>query len=349
MNAPSRTPPRQRQRGAALLMAMVIVTLVATMAASMVWQQWRAVQVETAERARTQASWILMAAVDYARLVLREDGKSSRTTDDLSELWAKPIAESRLSALLAADTENNSADNADLPEAFLSGRMEDAHAKYNLRRLVDAAGVPDPAEVAVLKRLFAVLSIPSPLADGVADAMAKASLAEQSLATSDVGALEKLGGESGRAQAPLMPQTYDQILWMIPGDTLEKLRPYVTLLPNQGTKVNVNTASPQVLAAVITGLDLARASRLVQRRQREPFKDPGDISKELGVAPPNGWGLDRVDVRSEYFEIIVRLRYEDSVVEQRHLVQRDSNNNVVVLQQSRFSGLDKGADASVSP
>jgi hypothetical protein len=37
------------------------------------------------------------------------------------------------------------------------------------------------------------------------------------------------------------------------------------------------------------------------------------------------------------------------VVEQRHLVRRDGNNNVVVVQQSRFSGLDKGADAVVAP
>ena len=34
--------PKRTQSGAALLMAMVIVTLVATLAASMVWQQWRA-------------------------------------------------------------------------------------------------------------------------------------------------------------------------------------------------------------------------------------------------------------------------------------------------------------------
>ena len=35
------------QRGAALLTAMIIVTLVATLATSMIWQQWRAVQVES--------------------------------------------------------------------------------------------------------------------------------------------------------------------------------------------------------------------------------------------------------------------------------------------------------------
>ena len=70
--------PAQRQRGAALLTAMVIVTLVATLAAAMVWQQWRAVQVEAAERARMQAAWILAGALDWARLILREDAPQRR-------------------------------------------------------------------------------------------------------------------------------------------------------------------------------------------------------------------------------------------------------------------------------
>ena len=42
--------PRRAVRGAALLLALTLVALVATLAAGMVWQQWRAVQVEAAER-----------------------------------------------------------------------------------------------------------------------------------------------------------------------------------------------------------------------------------------------------------------------------------------------------------
>jgi general secretion pathway protein K len=45
---------RRMQRGAALLLAMIIVALVATVTAGMVWQQNRAVQVEAAERARAR-------------------------------------------------------------------------------------------------------------------------------------------------------------------------------------------------------------------------------------------------------------------------------------------------------
>ncbi|HXD06992.1 MAG TPA: type II secretion system minor pseudopilin GspK, partial [Burkholderiaceae bacterium] len=79
---------RNSQRGAALLTAMVIVSLIATLASAMVWQQWRAVQVEAAERARVQGQWILAGATDWARLILREDAKADRakgnnSTDNL--------------------------------------------------------------------------------------------------------------------------------------------------------------------------------------------------------------------------------------------------------------------------
>ena len=47
---------RLGQRGAALLAAMLTVTLVATIAASAVWQQWRNLEVEGAERTRDGAS-----------------------------------------------------------------------------------------------------------------------------------------------------------------------------------------------------------------------------------------------------------------------------------------------------
>lgn len=50
---------RRTHTGAALLAAMLTVALVASMAAAALWQQWRGIEVETAERARTQSLWVL--------------------------------------------------------------------------------------------------------------------------------------------------------------------------------------------------------------------------------------------------------------------------------------------------
>jgi len=90
----------KKQTGAALLMAMLTVTLVATFASAAMWQQWRSVEVETAERSRVQASWVLTGALDWARLILREDARSGGA-DHLAEPWAVPLQEARLSTFLA--------------------------------------------------------------------------------------------------------------------------------------------------------------------------------------------------------------------------------------------------------
>jgi len=104
MHAPSsmRAQRTRTQRGAALLAAMLTVTLVATFAAASLWQQWRAIEVETAERDRVQAAWILVGALDWSRLILREDGRAGGA-DHLAEPWAVPLQEARLSSFLAAE------------------------------------------------------------------------------------------------------------------------------------------------------------------------------------------------------------------------------------------------------
>ena len=52
--------------------------------------------------------------------------------------------------------------------------------------------------------------------------------------------------------------------------------------------------------------------------------------------------LSRLRTNSDFFEVRGRLRLEDNVIEQRHLVQR-VGMDVLVRHQSRFSGLEPTA------
>ena len=125
----------KRQRGAALLAAMLTVTLVATFAAAAMWQQWRNVEIESADRQRVQSTWILTGALDWARLILRED---RGTVDHLAEPWAVPLQEARLSTFLAADQSNNAmTETSDAEQVFLSGDITDAQSRLNLTGLVE--------------------------------------------------------------------------------------------------------------------------------------------------------------------------------------------------------------------
>jgi general secretion pathway protein K len=311
---------RRPQRGAALLLAMIVVALVATATAGMVWQQTRAVQVEAAERARAQAAWVLTGALDWARLILREDQRSNEQRgepyDSLDEPWATPLAEARLSTFLAADKDNNTEGG---PEAFISGAITDAQAHFNVRGLVDDAGKLLPAQVAALQRLCGLAGAPTDAADRIA----------QALRAAQAGGIEE-----GPRGPPLKPARLADLAWLgIEAATLARLEPYLGLLP-QATPVNANTAPREVLVAAIDGLDLASAERLVQARQRKPFRKLEDLKALL----PADTVLDtaRVGVTSSWFQVTGRLRLDDRVLEERSLLVR-REGRVDVLGRERTS------------
>jgi general secretion pathway protein K len=313
--------PRRRERGAALLTAMIIVTLIVTLAASMVWQQWRAVQVEIAERARVQSAWILNGALDWARLILREDARSGRPTA-LTEPWATPLAEARLSTFLAVDAANAE----DAPDAFLSGVITDAQARFNLTNLV-VQGKIVQAELDVLDRLCQSVGVSSDIAVRIARGLSDA---------------DATSATAGSTSPPLRPRNVAQLAWFgIDAESLELLSPYVVLLPVR-TPVNLNTAPREVLAAVVKGLDLATAERIVQTRQRSPYKTVAAVEAQLPAAltPLNpAGGQPIVSVFSSFFEVRGRLRLEDRALEQRSLVER-RGLDMIVLRREQVSQRD---------
>lgn len=321
-----------RERGAALLTAMVIVTLVATLAAAMLWQQWRAVQVETAERARSQSQWILSGAVDWARLILREDAVTGGA-DHLGEPWAVPLAEAKLSTFLASDRENTD----DAPEAFLSGSIVDAQARYNLRNLTDPQPLRAATELVILQRLLDAIGVRADLASRLAQALRDATPPtppEPASGASDAAGEAPPVARS--ADPPLMPERLSQLVWLgVDAEVIAKLTPYVVLLPMR-TPINLNTAPKEVLAAVL-GVDFASAERLLQARQRGHFTRIEDARSLL--PPETTLDARHIAVTSRYFEIRGRLRLEDRVVEQHALVER-RGRQVVTLQRERVAAVE---------
>lgn len=295
---------------------MIIVTLIASLAAGMVWQQYRAVQIEAADRARAQSTWILQGALDWARLILLEDAKQNRNkaVDHLGEPWAVPLAEARLSTFLAAD--RNAATDDDGPEAFLSGSIEDAQSRYNLRSLLGGAKVPE-LEQRVLERLCSQVNAP-PGTAGVIIAGLRAALPAAASGASgpDTGASAPIS-ESG----PLRPAGLDQLSWLgLDAGTLARLQPYVVLLPKP-TPVNLNTAPREVIAALFDGVDLASAERLVQGRKAKPLQAASDAAAYLPASVQIEAG--RASVDSSFFIVTGRLRLEERQLEQRSLIERN--------------------------
>ena len=295
------------QAGAALLTAMLTVALVASLAAGALWQQWRSVEVEAAERARVQSLWLLTGALDWARLILREDARSGGA-DYLSEPWAVPLEEARLSTFLAADKKSDPDDEASASQTFLSGLITDLQSRLNVTNLVESDGKVSEPSLKAFAKLFELLGLPPGELQVLVENLRLA------LDTSPENAASQ--------QAPLLPQRIEQLVWLgLSPPSLAVLRPYITLLPVR-TPVNLNTASATVLSACIPSLEMGQAQRLVNTRQANHFKTLADVSAQLGqTAVP----LDESQhsVNSRFFEVQGRLRLDQAVVEEHSVVQRD--------------------------
>lgn len=298
----ARRPPLRirRARGAALLLAMLTVTLVATFAAASMWQQWRAVEVEAAERGRVQSAWILIGALDFSRLILREDARSGGP-DHLAEPWAVPLQESRLSTFLAAENNVSQVDDAstDTTEAFLSGQITDMQGRLNLTNLAVGDQVDGSAQ-RQFARLFERLGLP-----------------QQELGRLVQGLRQAKGILGKDPSSPLMPPTVGQLGWLgLSPATQAALAPHVTLLPER-TLVNANTASVDVLLAAIDDLDIAGAQKIVQVRESRHFRSASEVNTLIGGNANCG-----CSVQSSYFEVRGRLRIGDTMVDERSLVRR---------------------------
>ena len=317
---------RQRQSGAALLLAMLVVTLVATLAAAALWQQWRSAEVETAERQRVQASWLLTGAVDWARLILREDARGNRNSgnaDHLGEPRATPLEEAKLSSFLAADANNNT---EDLLPAFLSGEIVDAQARLNFFNVVrkTGAGAKTQAELssvdmAAMGKLFQLLNLPE---DELATA-AQALLRSTQLALND----------PKPSASPLIPTRYAELGWLgLSEASLKALQPHLTWLPER-TPLNLNTASAQALCASVPMLDQATAERLVVERANTPFADLPAATARIPGATAETLKPSQHDVRTRYFEVTVRLRLDNRSTQETSLVVRNGLNTGVVWRE----------------
>ena len=335
---------RSCSQGAALLAAMLTVTLVATFAASALWQQWRGVEVETAERARVQSAWILIGALDWSRLILIEDYNAGGAggADHLAEPWAVPLEEARLSTFLAADRNVVQQDDAgsDTSDAFLSGQIIDLQSRLNLATLVN--GSADTKEVHdQFARLFARLGLAPAQLDALTAAL------RQAQPPGD-GENKGQGNDSGSSNAPLMPQTLEQLTWLgLPPATVAALAPYATLLPDPATRLNINTADATVLMAGIEGLDEAGANKLIAVRQLQHFRNLQDARVLLGNSSAQlTEGLH--DTRSSYFEVRGRLRLRDVTVHERSLVHR-VGRTVTTLERERGAAVLASAAPGLAP
>ncbi|MGF6472563.1 general secretion pathway protein K [Paraburkholderia youngii] len=320
----SRQKAQLRQRGAAIISALLVVTLSAILVSSILWRQQVQIRRIENQRLLSQAQWVARGALDWTRLILRSEGDTSAGITYLGGLWGVPAAKTRLSDFLGQIGEVRAEQGA---ATYLSGSIEDAQSRFNLRNLVasPAPGVTQISaeQMAAYQRLLVSLGLSGQLAKvtalhvraGLSQSATRFQTGTSISSSPQVGGGGMTGGnftnqpgiedgDDNMAVAPLLMTGVDSLL-DIPGYTPEivaKLRPFVTVLPTV-TAINMNTASAEVIAAVVPGMTVSQAQALVARRQTVFFRNAGDVQLALTAAGVQSASIDpnQFDVNSSYF------------------------------------------------
>ncbi|MES2741105.1 MAG: type II secretion system minor pseudopilin GspK [Pseudomonadota bacterium] len=335
----------RRQRGVAVITALLLTSLAITIVASLFWQQQVQVRSMENQRLHLQTKWILRGALDLSRLILRQDGldPKGKTMTVLTSVWATPLEETRLDDYIERERQET-----EKFDATLSGQINDAQARYNLTSLA-VNKAPAMAEVEVLKRLLNNLQLNPALALPLALEVAKGQVASSGTpvtagqgtgtgtetgtgtvtgtgtgtgtgtSTGTAAALAGTGGQTG--PEPMEFLQVDDVL-AVAGFTpqaVERLREFVVVLP-QATLVNVNTAAPEVLASVVD-FSVSEANALVVSRKQNPFISEDDFRNKL--AGKQLLNQVKIAVNSAYFLASSRVRLDRATLEAEALIYRN--------------------------
>jgi len=308
-----------RQKGVAVITALLLTTLAVTIVASLFWQQQVQVRAIENQRMQLQKQWILRGALDWAQLILRESDRTAISgTVTLQQPWAVGLAETRLDSYV-----ENGRSDSEASDATITGKIIDAQSLLNLRNL-SVNGKESTSAIAVFKRLLDVLRLDPALAAAAAKAMAagqaKAPLPEE-------------GMQPLPATATQLEFAYIEDLLSVPGFTPEivkKLRGHVIFLP-RATAVNVNTASAEVLQAIVDKLPPDGAKTMALARDKVPFNNTADMNAYIKdrfptvVKEPDA-GL--LDVTSTYFLVDGKVKLNRAGLDVRALIERQPGKDV---------------------
>lgn len=277
------------ENGSTTITALIVVGVATVVISSLVWRQQ--LQIHNIEnlRDRTQAQWLQRGMIDFARLVLTQDMRTSQA-DHLGETWALPLNDSKV-----ADFVKNEDIPDELKSISVNGAITDAQGLFNLRNLSNAAGV------LVYSRLLTNLGLNPNLAQQTAQ-----TLQENQIAIQDICDLISIPGYSE--------------------SMIEMLRRYVIALPATST-VNINTAPAEVLMAVFPALSRSSANNLVQQRANTPAKNFNEINTLLarsGAGSNVMVDASLVNINSQFWIADSAVKIGNGLFRNTSLIQRSS-------------------------
>jgi len=306
----------RRQRGVAVITALLLTTLAVTIVTSLFWQQQVQVRSMENQRLQLQTRWIVRGALDLSRLILFQDFLDSQSYTRQNGIWSTPLEETRLDDYVERERREGEDFNA-----TLSGKIVDAQSRYNLASLATAR-VPDKAQIGVFQRLLTNLQLDPTLAQQVAMQVAMTQPVQSAPKTDGSGPPPGTVPPQGSVEPMGLVRLED--LLSVSGFTpqaVERLREFVIVLP-QPTKVNVNTAPPELIAALVPELSLGDAAAIVNTRKGAYYRDMKDFTQQPQMGAAQRKTAVEVDVRSDYFLAFSQVKLDRAALDTVSLLSR---------------------------
>lgn len=321
INGPARAT---RDQGGVALITVLLVVALATVAAVHMTTRDQLDQRRTGNRlALQQAHELALGGERWAVAVLAEDLREGDEplTDNRDQDWARVLPPMPVEG------------------GQVAGRISDMQGRFNINTLVRGETI-NAVALERFERLLRVLELDPQLARAVVDWLDTDGDATVPAGAEDdhYAALETPHLAANRpavvASELRMVRGFDDGVWT-------RLAPHVTALPAFATAINVNTATPAVLQAVVPGLAAEAAVDLHETLAEEPFTTVEDFINDprvqAGTVADGDEALrsDGLAVRSRFFRTRVDVELADVTYTLYSWLQRDDNGASRVLRRTR--------------
>ena len=305
----------KRQRGVALITAMLIMALITTLIFSLEWDNSLDLRRTYVSMFRDEAIQAALGAESWVMTILRQDQQDS-TTDHFGEIWASDMPVLPLGG------------PGESIQGEIFGQIEDLQGRFNINNLVDNNGEVDQAALEQFQRLLISLGLDVRLAGIAADWID----ADQDASFPDGAEDSVYTGIVPPYRTPNLTISSPRELAALEGmdkATLDTLLPHIATLPG-GTAINVNTATGPVLQSLDENLTVQDVERLLSERGEAGFADVSNTFSSL-VTPDV---LNQLSESSDYFRLKVIVQVDTVRVTYFSMLERSSQGDVTPILRS---------------
>ena len=305
------------QNGVALISALLL-TAIATLIAAALLQEHSRVSARTQNLVSdSQVMEYITGLEAYAASVLVQDIKDNNA-DIKGEPWSAPLPP------------------LPVPGGSVTGQLHDLSGRFNLNNLVNDEGVISGDQVALFKRLLGHLRINTALADVVVDWIDPDTVREPEGAEDNYYLRQTPGYRA--ANHYMRDITELRLLAGVNTDVFARLEPHVAALPH-GARLNVNMASPEVLASLSDLLNPGMMEGLSESAQFTTLDEFLQHPTLQGVVITQAQ-QQKLSVLTRFFEAFLEVDIYARKLAYRSLIRRDGVTVSVLQRFPAFTSID---------